>query len=225
MSNSRKAQILEVAERHFAQHGFAGASLSAIARDCELGNPGLLHHFASKELLYRALLETLAQDLTLRLDQMLDQTPAPAQRLQGFIALQLDWMRERPLAAQLITRELLDNSERIATAQTRPLEQFLTTALTLIADAQATGHAHRDMAPLALLTVTLGSLNYAHMARPTFARAFDHPPLHEPAKWMQAMAEQLLQLLQTPVGSPVRPIRPSRQMPGDSSQRRREPRL
>lgn len=95
-------------------------------------------------------------------------------------------MRQRPLAAQLIARELLDNSERIATAQTRPLEQFLTTALTLIADAQATGHARRDMPPLALLTVTLGSLNYAHMARPTFARAFDHPPLHEPAKWMRA---------------------------------------
>ena len=72
----RKEQILEVAERHFAQHGFAGASLSAVARDCELGNPGLLHHFASKELLYRALLETLAQDLMQRMDQMLADTAA-----------------------------------------------------------------------------------------------------------------------------------------------------
>ena len=201
-SKPRKAQILEVAEQHFAQHGFAGASLSAIARDCELGNPGLLHHFASKELLYRALLEALAQDLTQRLDQMMECTPDPAQRLQGFIALQLDWMRERPLAAQLITRELLDNSERIATAQTRPLERFLNTALTLLEDGQQDGLLRRDVPALALLTLILGSLNYAHMVRPTFARAFDHPPLHEPAKWMQTMAEQLLQLLQAPVGSP-----------------------
>lgn len=192
----RKEQILEVAERHFAQHGFAGASLSAVARDCELGNPGLLHHFASKELLYRALLETLAQDLMQRMDRMLADTTAPDQRLAGFVAVQLDWMPERPLAAQLVTRELLDNSERIATAQTRPLERFLNTALMLLEDGQRDGLLRHDVPALALLTMVLGSLNYAHIVRPTFERAFADPLLRQESDWMQDMAAQLLRLLQ-----------------------------
>src|SRR3954451_23831786 len=39
LAPSRKETILARAEQHFADHGFQGASLSAIARDCEVGNP------------------------------------------------------------------------------------------------------------------------------------------------------------------------------------------
>lgn len=197
MSKDRKALILEVAEHHFAVHGFAGASLSAIARDCELGNAGLLHHFASKELLYRALLEAHGQNLMQRMDALLAHA-APPDQLAGFIALQLDWMRDCPAAAQLITRELLDNSERIAKAQTRPLERFLNAALTLLEDGQRTGQLRRDLPALALLTMVLGSLNYAHIVRPTFERAFADPTLADEAAWMQRMGGHVLQLLAPP---------------------------
>jgi AcrR family transcriptional regulator len=59
---ARREQILDVAMRTFAAHGFRGASLSAIAAEAELSEPGLLHHFASKrELLLAVLLETEAR--------------------------------------------------------------------------------------------------------------------------------------------------------------------
>ena len=35
----RKELILELAERHFAEHGFQGGSLSAIAREAGIQNP------------------------------------------------------------------------------------------------------------------------------------------------------------------------------------------
>ena len=52
----RREEILAAADAAFAKHGFRGASLATIAQDVGLSQPGLLHHFPSKEDL---LLEVL----------------------------------------------------------------------------------------------------------------------------------------------------------------------
>jgi AcrR family transcriptional regulator len=52
---SREA-ILDVAERHFGEFGFKGASIATIAEEVGLSDPGLLHHFGSKAGLLEALL-------------------------------------------------------------------------------------------------------------------------------------------------------------------------
>lgn len=53
---NRKAEILQVACEHFAQHGFHGATLSAIAKAVGLSEPGLLHYFPSKVDLLQGVL-------------------------------------------------------------------------------------------------------------------------------------------------------------------------
>lgn len=191
---SRKEIILDRAEQHFADHGFQGASLSAIARDAEVGNPGLLHHFPSKEVLYRAVLEKQAQELMALMQRRVEPAGSPAQRLQAFVALQVEWMHTRPAGFRLVTRELLDNSERIQLAQTRPLEVFLLGSLALLEEAQAAGLVRREIPAVVVLTVILGTLNYAKIVRPTFSKAFPVPALKSDSAWMKAIARDVLRV-------------------------------
>jgi AcrR family transcriptional regulator len=51
-----RQMLLEEAARQFACSGFNGTSLAAIASACGLGNAGVLHHFPSKQALYKAVL-------------------------------------------------------------------------------------------------------------------------------------------------------------------------
>jgi AcrR family transcriptional regulator len=54
-SESRDA-ILRAARRLFAQRGYQGTSLASIAKDAQLSQPGLLHHYPSKADLLLAVL-------------------------------------------------------------------------------------------------------------------------------------------------------------------------
>lgn len=192
---SRKEIILDRAEQHFADHGFQGASLSAIARDCNVGNPGLLHHFRSKEVLYRAVLEKQAEDLSTRMSKRVRPARSPKERLQAFVELHVEWMQVRPTGFKLVTRELLDNSERIQLAQTRPLEGFLHDSVALLSDAQSAGLIRRDIQPVVVLTIILGTLNYAKIVRPTFSKAFLEPALESDTRWMKDVARGVLRVV------------------------------
>lgn len=192
---SRKEIILDRAEQHFADHGFQGASLSAIARDSEVGNPGLLHHFPSKEVLYRVVLEKQAEELMTRMHRRVETAGSLQKRLQAYVALQVEWMHARPTGFKLVTRELLDNAERIQQAQIRPLEVFLLGSLALLEEAQAAGLVRREIPAVVVLTIILGTLNYAKIVRPTFGKAFSEPALRSDTAWMKTIVRDVLRVV------------------------------
>ncbi|OQR59147.1 hypothetical protein B6E66_36735 [Streptomyces maremycinicus] len=57
-ADERRRRILETAIAHFARKGYHNASMQKIATDVGISHTGLMHHFASKSELLRAVLET-----------------------------------------------------------------------------------------------------------------------------------------------------------------------
>src|SRR5205807_5029117 len=63
----RERQMLEVAGRVFAAHGFHEASMDEIAKDAGISKPMIYNYFGSKEGLYFAYIELAGQRLLSRM--------------------------------------------------------------------------------------------------------------------------------------------------------------
>jgi len=55
---NRRAKIIDAAAEEFATRGYSGGSLAAIAERAGITQSGLLHHFATKEILLDAVMQS-----------------------------------------------------------------------------------------------------------------------------------------------------------------------
>ena len=165
-----RIRLIEAAEAAFAEHGFHGIGVAALARACGLGNAGLLHHFPSKARLYAAVLERVAAEADGLLVAALDVAGAdPRDRLTAMIEVQARWTADRPAAARLVLRELLDNVDRVGRARHLPLKPYVTRMCDEISAGQAAGLGAPGPAVVPL-TLLLGAFAYGLAVRPTFAQ-------------------------------------------------------
>ncbi len=106
-AGSTRTNVLEAAERVFAQHGFAGASLDEIAEQVGIRRPSLLHHFHSKRELYDAVERRIFEELNAHLGEC-STTGEPFEQLMTLLEQWLSFMIKRPTAARIILRNSSD---------------------------------------------------------------------------------------------------------------------
>jgi AcrR family transcriptional regulator len=111
-SRTTRDQIMDAAERLFAQCGFAGVSMRDIVAETDLRNQAsLYHHFRNKKALYEAVLQR-------GLDGILMLVPGQgtATSVGPNIDRMLDYLSKHPHLAQLIQRAALDDSKHLKKA-------------------------------------------------------------------------------------------------------------
>jgi len=111
-SPSCEAAILEAAETLFADKGFDGVSMSAIAKRANTSKPNIYHHFSSKNDLYLTVMKTAAQRSSVLLDTLAASTDSYQRRLVSFAAGELDNILEHKNSTQLIMREALSGGSK-----------------------------------------------------------------------------------------------------------------
>ena len=106
--DARPGEIVEAALEVFAEKGFAAARLEDIAARAGITRPSLLHHYATKETLYAAVVERAFAALGAGLRGAMAAEGAFSRRLDGLIGAFVDFVEGRPAIASLIVRELVN---------------------------------------------------------------------------------------------------------------------
>lgn len=176
-----RQRLLDIAEQLFAERGFYGVSIAAIASEMGFTKQGVLHYFSSKEKLYGAILQCISDDFQDHQREALQASDDPVERLKKFYAALAEPTETNIQRTRLLMRELLDNNERAAKAANWYLRPFLDRLISMVKDGNKLEKLS-DAEALAYGYQLLGAVNYFLISTSTLKAMFG-------AKFIKAISD------------------------------------
>jgi len=162
----RYRQLLDIATRMFAQHGYGKVGASDIARRAEVAEPTIYRHFESKRHLFLTTVRQAGQELLAEWRRVAQEAPTASAALKALARAFLRDLQERPHMVAMHMRAVEEADEAEARALAR---QQLLEVEGLLADlwerARAEGAVPVDTDPHALAWAVIGLGELALLAQ------------------------------------------------------------
>lgn len=120
-----RTQVVSVATRLIAAHGFDGTSLQDIADAVGVTKPAVLHHFPSKEHIRAAVLESILAHWRDALPRLLLAASAGEDRFNAIYGELQRFFGENPELARVLVREGLDRPAELQKLLRGPVRPWL----------------------------------------------------------------------------------------------------
>ena len=103
-ASARRAQLVDVGRRVFAQRGYEAASVEEIAERAGISKPIVYEHFGGKEGLYAVIVDREVEHILGRIAEAIS-TGSPRERLEQAALAFLTYVRERPGGFAVLLRD------------------------------------------------------------------------------------------------------------------------
>jgi len=163
-----RAAILDAAERLFLEHGFAGASMSEIAKGSGVTKSLIHHHFGSKDALWREVKRRRFSSYHEQQTQLFASKGPSAALLRESMRVYFQFLRDNPDTVRLMSWVMLEGDHEA----TEIVQELRDAGIEHLRAAQQAGVLRDDVPPPFMLITFLGLVK-AWFADPANAREED----------------------------------------------------
>lgn len=151
-----RQSVITAAKTVFSERGFTGASLAMISARCGISTGLILHHFKSKDLLYRAVLGELAEEYAAAVMQPMQAGVHPTDMMQAMLLATIRYWSGDQVYLRIAAWAELENRSELVEAEAK-----LTSGLAdMLKELQARGIVDPRIDPMVLLSATIGPIHF-----------------------------------------------------------------
>jgi TetR/AcrR family transcriptional regulator len=110
-----EADIAAVAVQVFAECGYEGTSIAAVAEKAGLSKQNLMYYFPTKQALYQRVLDEVLDEWLERMEHLAAEGEEPAEVLRTYIQAKLKFSREQPWASRVYAMEVISGAQLYGT--------------------------------------------------------------------------------------------------------------
>ena len=167
--NDKQIQILQVAEKLFAEKGYDGTSIRDISKEAKINIAMVSYYFGSKEKLLERLIYFRTSGLKMKLENLFKENLPPLEKIEKFIELYIERIDHNRDLYQILHFEISSNKRAMDLKAFTDIKKGNLESLTKIIEEGQAQNSFKKEINIPLLTPTiLGTYFHFHSNKPFF---------------------------------------------------------